>query len=362
MKQRVARPVTRSAQASPCIGKKVMLRYTLCNRSGSGGVTKERRVGLANLSWNAEDLRSRPDHLRTVDAGYVAVLRNELPSDGASLPRAPGADYLESGAASVLAELASGIRACLQEGPGFAILTGAGLSELTDNQLSHVILGISAALGSPMAQNPAGDLLVSVRDETPQDPQARGYRTNEHLFMHTDAADIAGLLCLHQGMTGGGNYFASAEMVHDTLCEEEADLVPEFYRRWEWDRRGLEPPGAAPTLRSSIFSYYRGQLSCRYAPRLLRDGAARAGGSLSPEQEEAMIRFEEVAARPSLTCFYRLSRGESVWLNNYAVLHAREAFTNDNQAGPPRHLLRSWVWARDGRALAPAFTSPREVY
>jgi hypothetical protein len=39
---------------------------------------------------------------------------------------------------------------------------------------------------------------------------------------------------------------------------------------------------------------------------------------------------------PSLTYFCRLSRGESAWLNNYAVL--------------------------DGRALARAFASPREVY
>jgi hypothetical protein len=44
-----------------------------------------------------------------------------------------------------------------------------------------------------------------VLDEYPAGVQARGYRTNKAQLMHTDDADIAGLLCLQQGASGGGS-------------------------------------------------------------------------------------------------------------------------------------------------------------
>jgi hypothetical protein len=321
-------------------------------------------VSNSGFAWKGDDLRLNPLHLITANAGTASVLAEELPADDSDGQFMVGqrADYLGSKAVAVLADLSVLVWERLAGGPGLAILGGDGLADLSDAQLRHLIFGISLALGRPMAQNPAGDVLVSVRDEAPQDPQARGYRTREHLPMHTDAADVAGLMCVRQGISGGGNSFVSAETVHDVLCDEEPELIPEYYRRWEWDRRGLEPPSARPTLSSSIFSYYRGHLSCRYAPKLLREGATRAGGALSPAQVKALARFEAVASRSALRFSHTLRRGESVWLNNYAVLHARDSFTDGGQADSARHLLRTWVWAHEGRSLAPLFVSPKEVY
>jgi len=317
---------------------------------------------VKGFSWTHEDLQPETKVLVTVDTESVALLRENLPAGDTSNFNSPDADQLDSGTAAVVAKISRAIWSRLHEGPGLVILSGGGLDELADNQLKQLILGISMTLGNPMIQNPAGDLVVSVRDEARRDPQARGYRTRDHLPMHTDAADVTGLMCLHQGAVGGNNFFVSAEAVHDALCDEEPDLVPEFYHRWEWDRRGLEPPGEPPVLVSSIFSYYRGYLSCRYAPKLLRDGPARAGHSLTPVRVRALDCFDEIATRPALRFSWCLSRGESVWLNNYAVLHAREAFVNGGQPTSERHLLRTWVWIRGGRPLAPVFASPREVY
>jgi alpha-ketoglutarate-dependent taurine dioxygenase len=95
---------------------------------------------------------------------------------------------------------------------------------------------------------------------------------------------------------------------------------------------------------------------------LLRQGAARAGSQLTAEQIAALDRFEEVARRPELQLTYRLNRGESMWLNNYTVLHAREAFADQADGDQVRHLLRTWIWQHESPPLARCFASPREVY
>ncbi|MEH0972293.1 TauD/TfdA family dioxygenase [Micromonospora sp. CPCC 205546] len=318
--------------------------------------------GVDARRWTGASLRADGSFLVTVSRDEVAHLAKELPQQFEAPRDEVGADRHRPDAAALLGALAARIERPVGHGCGMAVVTGAGLADLTDGQLRYLLYGLSLVLGRPMAQNPAGERVVSVLDEHPGDAQARGYRTNKALLMHTDAADIAGLLCLQQGSSGGSNAFASAESVHDVLVNEVPELVHEYYRLWEWDVRGQQRPGTGPTLSSPVFSYYAGRLRCRYASVLLRQGAARAGGRLTAEQVAALDRFEEVARRPELQLTYRLSRGESMWLNNYTILHAREAFADEAVSGQVRHLLRTWIWQHDGPPLASCFASSREVY
>jgi hypothetical protein len=312
--------------------------------------------------WKGPSLRAEGRYHVTMTRDEVRQLARDLPMQFEEPFEETGADRLRSAATAQLGALAARIADQVTDGCGLAIVTGAGLADLADGQLRCLLYELSLALGHPMAQNPAGERIVSVLDERQADAQARGYRTNKALLMHTDAADIAGLLCLQQGSSGGGNAFVSAETVHDVLVDEAPELVHQYYRLWEWDVRGQQRPGAPLTLSSPVFSYYAGRLRCRYASVLLRQGAARAGGQLTAEQIVALDRFEEVARRPDLQLTYRLERGESVWLNNYLVLHARDAFVDADGPGQTRHLLRTWIWQHDDPPLARCFASPREVY
>jgi hypothetical protein len=249
----------------------------------------------------------------------------------------------------------------MEHGPGVALVTGPRLAVLPDGYIRRLLLGLSLVLGHPMAQNPARERVVSVRDDAGSDASARGYRTNAGLLMHTDAADVAGLVCLNQSQSGGATLLASVETVHDALTDECPDLIHEYYRSWEWDRRGLEPSGERPTLRSPIFSCYRGRLNGRYASGLLRKGAVRIGAELTLDQTTALDLFDAVAQRQDLRLEHTLRRGESVWMNNYAVLHGRQSFTDGDELST-RHLLRTWVWLHCKPTLASHFVSPREVY
>jgi hypothetical protein len=312
--------------------------------------------------WNGPSLRADGGYLVMMTRDEVRQLARDLPLQFEESCVEVGADGLRSAATAQLDALAARIAGQVTDGCGLAIVTGADLADLTDGQLRYLLYGLSLVLGHPMAQNAGGERIVSVLDDRAADAQARGYRTNKALLMHTDAADIAGLLCLQQGSSGGGNAFVSAETVHDVLVDEAPELVHQYYRLWEWEVRGQQRPGAPQTLSSPIFSYYAGRLRCRYASVLLRQGASRAGGQLTAEQIGALNRFEEIARRPELQLTYRLERGESVWLNNYTVLHARDAFVDEDGSGQIRHLLRTWIWQHEDPPLARCFASPREVY
>ena len=313
-------------------------------------------------SWVGSELEASGGHLLTLDEHTVAELAAQLPGDLVVPSESDVPPAVKDWSGHLLGPVAQDLTRRVTNGPGLVILNGDGLAELSDHQLTALLYGLSVQMGHPMSQNPVGERIVSVRDELSGDPDARGYRTNKGLLMHTDAADVAGLLCLSQGSSGGGNLFASAEAVHTAITLERPDLLHEYYRLWDWDLRRLERPGSKPTLNSQIFSYFAGSLSCRYASLLLRNGAARAGYELSLGQLAALDTFEDVAKRPELVLRHTLARGESMWINNYQVLHAREAFEDGAESGEVRHLLRTWIWLNEGPELSPAFASPREVY
>jgi hypothetical protein len=315
------------------------------------------RIG-GTMAWKGSDLAKTGDHYLTVDTESVARLAQGLPTEFQLPGSAKAEDEFRAHAKGLLSDIAAAISEKTQFHLGLAIVVGKGLETLTDGQLRAFLYGLSLILGRPVTQNLSRERLVLVRDERPVDAQnARGYVTKDKMLLHTDASDLAGFICLNQAASGGANLFASAATVHDVLTDEAPELLHEYYRLWNWNVRGLQMPGISPTVPSPIFSFYAGELSCRYGSSMLRKGVSDEGGLLTVEQVKALNLFEEVAQRPELILRYTLRRGETVWMNNYRVLHGREAFENGSSTVQMRLLLRVWVWVDTPPVLAPAFAS-----
>jgi len=309
-------------------------------------------------AWKAADLAATGDHMQIVGDRSIDRLARELPLEF-HVPRSEvSRSEFRLQITGLLNDLAEELIARVRSGLGLAILVGAGLERLSDDQLAAMLYGLSILIGRPLPQNPAGDLVASVRDQHAADVEnARGYLTNEKMLLHTDPADVAALLCLHQSDTGGANLFSSSAAVHDALTDAAPGTIHEYYRLWEWNLSGLKVRGENPTLPSPIFSYYAGELSCHYGSRLIRDGALRAGVQLTTAQVAALDLFEQVAQCEDLSLRHTLRRGESVWMNNYRILHGRDAFGDGSSRGSTRHLLRAWIWLNEGPRLAPDFAS-----
>lgn len=222
--------------------------------------------------------------------------------------------------------------------PGLAIVPGAALRRLSDDELSAWFGSLADLLGAQVAQNVAGETVVEVVDRTQAETPARGYQTSESMLLHSDASDIAGLLCISPASRGGDSLFASSRMVYDAIAAARPDLVDEYFLPWRWNVANLGLSGEDAELESPIFSFESGELSCRYGSHFLRS-ADRAEDPLTPRQRQALDIFEATAHREDLLLRCRLTRGDIVWMNNYKVLHGRDAFDDLGR----RRFQRRWI-------------------
>ncbi len=312
-------------------------------------------VPSSRRGWTSDDVLRTGAHLCRLDARRLSRLARELPAD-LQLRDPTDLDDIRAQAIAPLGDVADAVLERLgADGPGLVVLTGDGIEQLSDGQLGALLVGVSALIGRPMAQNSDDELVVMVRDTRPADVgTARGYLSNGPMLMHTDPTDVAALLCLQASPAGGASLFSSAEAVRDVLATDAPTEMDRYHAQWTWDLRGMQAPEATPYVPTPIFGEQAGRISCRFGSLMLREGG-RAAGSLTSDAAAALDRFEAVAGRQSLTLRHVLRRGESVWMDNYRVLHGREEFHDRPDAGRERRLLRVWLWRHERPGLAPGF-------
>ncbi|MGH3816696.1 MAG: TauD/TfdA family dioxygenase [Pseudonocardiaceae bacterium] len=311
------------------------------------------RPHVRGRGWTGNELLRTGAHLVVPLDDLVARLHRKLPSE--FVPPTPATvDGFRSAAAELLGDVAAAIQRRLGPGgPGLALVAHEGLRTLTDGQLTALAFGVSVLLGRPTRQRHPDGFLVMVEDRRPGDVgTAPGYQSNGRMGMHTDPTDVAALACLASSAVGGENLFVSATAVHDVLTREAPAVLDAFRQPWTWDLRGAQRPGTGPLVDAPVFGPDPDDVRCRFGWLLLREGA-RATGRLTSDTCAALDLFEEIARRPELTLWHRPERGESVWIDNYRVLHAREAFEDAQGTDAVRRLVRVWLWT-DARAELPA--------
>ena len=176
-------------------------------------------------------------------------------------------------------------------------------------------------------------------------------------YFHSDFVDVLGLMCLCKGRSGGLNQFVSSLAVHNVILATRPELLEPLCRGFHYHRLGEEGPGEAPITpcRVPVFSVADGRLSARYSRTYLGEGV-RAHGELSPFEAEALAYFDEVCLRLDLVAELGLEPGEGVFINNFTILHGRDAFEDGPDPARKRHLLR--VWLAVGRRPPPGPGDP----
>ncbi|EFE75792.1 TauD/TfdA family dioxygenase [Streptomyces filamentosus] len=250
----------------------------------------------------------------------------------------------------------------LENGRGLAMVRGVPIEGLSLEE-AHTVFGVVGLhLGKAVPQNGRGDRVVSIKDHgigRLNSKTVRGYQTNEALPFHSDAPDIAALLCLQQAQQGGEFYVASAMQIYNTLLEEAPELLGLYYAGIFYDYRGEEPPGEPPAYKNAIFGYHNNQLTCRYFLRQFADSAPAKLGFFQSEAEKlALDTFEEIAAREENYVSMRLAPGDMQLVDDNITVHRRAAYSDeaDGATDTTRHLLRLWINVENGREF-PQFVS-----
>jgi hypothetical protein len=246
----------------------------------------------------------------------------------------------------------------IRDGRGFVVLRGLPAERYTDKEVGLIFWGIGAYLGTPVTQNPRGDLLGHVFDHGRAYGQidVRGYETKAHLPFHTDGCDLVGLLCLRRAKSGGLSSVVSAITIHNEILRRHPEYLPPLYRGFHYIRReaALTESPVTPH-RIPVFGAKDGVVSCRLVRNQINAACAKTGTPLSPLEQDALDMVDALAQDPAIHLDMDLQVGDMQLCNNYTVLHSRTAFEDFPDPAHKRHMIRLWLTFRQRRPMGAGF-------
>lgn len=247
----------------------------------------------------------------------------------------------------------------LEDGRGFVLVRGIPVTALTNEDLYLLYWGLGVHLGKPLTQNRKGERIVEIADRgIPYGKQVRGYTTDAQLMPHSDAADLAALLCVHPAKTGGASCIASGMTIYNEIVRHHPEYLDVLRRGFRHNMRGEGASGDPNEVTNNVipvFSYFAGKLSCHFNRRLIEQGAEKTGQPLSALEKAAIDHVNALAMAPDVRFDMEFKTGDMQLLNNHSVLHSRQAFKDDPAAPYGRRLLRLWTNMPNGRPLAPEY-------
>ena len=247
----------------------------------------------------------------------------------------------------------AGVEREVMAGRGFALLRGLDPA-LPDAILKAVYWVIGALMGKAVSQNVHGETLTDVRDYGKQmhAKHVRSYETNANLMLHTDRAEMVGLLCLRPARQGGLSSVCSSIAVYNAMLAEHPNLLEPLFTGPHCVRN--EAAGKSFFYRMPVLSIQDGALSCRYSRNNL-DTAMRYGAPYTQAEKDAIDVFDGYASDPRFRLDMMLRRGEIQLINSFTTLHARSEFEDFPEDDRRRCMVRFWLTTHTRRPLAAHF-------
>jgi hypothetical protein len=297
-----------------------------------------------HCEWRRDDLGDSyvfhltDDHVAELDAALQEAERHT--DDVLDITR-------ETFPLPTLAPALAAITEDLIAGRGVALIRGLPVDRYDKARASAIYWGVGTHLGRPWPQNAKGHVLGDVTDQgkRPDDPTSRGNEIGGIAFpFHSDGSDLVGLFCLDAGARGGASLVANVVTIHNHLVRNEPQVAAELYGPFPYDLRGEQAPGSRPWYLMPIFTRMGNRLFVRYirpyiASSARHDDAPRP----SAAARHAMDQLDALCADPQYHVSMDLQPGDMQFINNYHVLHARDAYEDDRANGRIRHLKRLWL-------------------
>ena len=245
-----------------------------------------------------------------------------------------------------------------RDGRGFVLIRGLPVNRYSDEDVGLIFWGLGRYLGSPLYQNPRGDLLGHVYDHGRSygNIDVRGYETSAYLPYHTDAGDLVGLLCLRRAREGGLSSIVSSVTVHNEILARHPEYLGLLYNGFYYIRREAALTERAVSDRPiPVFGCRDGVVSCRYLRNQINAGAVKREVPLTTLEQAALDFMDEQTHRADLRLDMDLQLGDIQFINNYTTLHSRTGFVDGPLPHQKRHMLRLWLQFPRPWPLAPEF-------
>ena len=295
-------------------------------------------------AWTGDELGSTDQLWFDLTSDHCAVLETALRSVQAAGLTVNDVDRSHFDLSAMADELAS-IEDQILYGRGIVILRGFPLAGYAPDEIELMYWGLGCYFGTGESQSKMGDRVGRVEDISGKDYRERAYRNSVELMMHTDLTDIIAMLSIRQSAQGGLSSYVSAAAIHNEILATHPEYLEPLYRGFHYHRFGAEEPGQAAVTphRIPVLSEREGHLTARLVPEYVYMAAEELGQPLSELESAALEYFNELAVRPDLRFEIMLQPGEISLINNYTVLHTRDAFEDGPTEAEKRLLLRLWL-------------------
>lgn len=249
------------------------------------------------------------------------------------------------------------MRRQLDIGRGLFLLQALNVQEYRLDQF----LGLGCILATSLdcsliSQNSAGEQICLVTDcnETQIDEyKARGHRGRTEMLHHSDSSDIVVLLCVHAAKSGGATSVCSSAAVYNAILQENANNLLALQKGFFFDMTGKTDAGVSQ-YRVPIFSNNGPEIKCQYNKKRIEVGMQTAGIPLSQAELGALERMSHFACHPDLALRFVLHPGDILFINNFRVLHARDAYEDWPQPERKRLLIRFWLNRQESATTLPS--------
>lgn len=308
-------------------------------------------------AWYGKDLRDDPSwlvHLTPRDLAEIADAVNGVKKAGLTLAQVGRSSF----PLPTLGEKLAGYLAEIRTGRGFVVVRGLNATDYSDDDVGLIFWGIGAYLGTPVTQNPRGDLLGHVYDHGRRygEIDVRGYETNAHLPFHTDGCDLVGLLCLRRAKSGGLSSIVSSITLHNEILRQHPEYLAPLYNGFHYIRREAALTDSPVTPhRIPVFGAKDGFISARLIRNQINAACQKTGVPLAPLERDALDFLDSLAHDKDIHLDMDLQVGDMQLCNNYTVLHSRTGFEDYPERERRRHMVRLWLTFRERRPLADGF-------
>jgi len=299
----------------------------------------------SQIGWEATDLR--PDqYLFSLDP----LLLKQL-SDQAE----PAGSILKSEENLILKDF---IEDCLERGPGFCILRGLEIQNMTEQEIERSFAQLCRIFGSAISQTKHGNFMGRVEDvgRNLNDRTARGHQTAAALPYHADRCDRTALLCVRSADQGGENSIVSSLKLAEICLEEQTPEGSRLFQSFPFDNRGEQRSGLPPYTSHPIFSQNGDIFTARYIRRFIQ--------AVEDIEEAPQLKAIDMSALDYLDSLISQSRfqynfkcvpGDIFLMNNLITLHSRKAFSSKIRDDQGRLLLRVWMSHKSSRRLPDSY-------
>jgi hypothetical protein len=235
----------------------------------------------------------------------------------------------------------------IHNGRGFSILRGLRPELFTDEENVLVFAGVSAHVALRRGfQDIKRELITChvVSEELKPGAYEQKLRpafTNGPVAFHTDMGDILALYAMDLPEAGGGTMIASSSKIYNELAASRPDLLEELTQKWTFCQSQNYELDGTPLLNNTVDDKLVMQYSRLPVTGFRNEGPNTALPPPSPLRLEAMETIERLAWQHGLEL--PRERGDIAFINNFCLLHARQAFDTDPDGTPlpsKRHLVK----------------------